>query len=62
MGTVSFTRMEDGTAEDWALIESYETAFYASLPDRILGSVDKLKSSFGGYQVTRYTHSLQAPS
>jgi len=60
MDTVSFTRMEDGTAEDWALIESYETDFYAALPDRILASVDALKDSFGGYQVTRYTHSLQA--
>jgi predicted HD phosphohydrolase len=58
--TVSFTRMEDGTAEDWALIESHEVEFYAALPDRILGAVEKLQGSFGGYRVTRYTHSLQA--
>ena len=60
MDTVSFTRMEDGTAEDWALIESHESEFFAALPDRILAALEKLKDSFGGYQVTRYTHSLQA--
>ena len=60
MDTVSFTRMEDGTAEDWALIESHEAAFYSTLPDRILASLEKLRDSFGGYRVTRYTHSLQA--
>jgi predicted HD phosphohydrolase len=60
MDRVSFTRMEDGTAEDWALIESLEVGFYAGLPDRILAALEKLRTSFGGYQVTRYTHSLQA--
>ena len=60
MDRVSFTRMEDGTAEDWALIESLETEFYAALPDRILAALEKLHDSFGGYRVTRYTHSLQA--
>jgi predicted HD phosphohydrolase len=60
MDTVSFTRMEDGTVEDWALIESHESEFFAALPDRVLAALGKLKDSFGGYQVTRYTHSLQA--
>ena len=60
MDTVSFTRMEDGTVEDWALIESHESEFFAALPDRILAALEKLRDSFGGYQVTRYTHSLQA--
>ena len=60
MDRVSFTRMEDGTPEDWALIESLEAQFYAALPDRILAALEKLRESFGGYQVTRYTHSLQA--
>ena len=55
MDTVSFTRMEDGTAEDWSLIETFEVAFFAALPDRILASLEKLRDSFGGYQVTRYT-------
>lgn len=58
--TVSFTKMEDGTAEDWALLETFEGAFLGGLPDRILEALKKLNDSFGGYQVTRYTHSLQA--
>ena len=62
MDTVSFTRMEDGTAEDWSLIDTFEVEFFSALPDRILASLEKLRDSFGGYQVTRYTHSLQAAS
>jgi predicted HD phosphohydrolase len=60
MERVSFTKMEDGTDEEWALIESFEASFHAALPDRILAALDKLRDSFGGYLVTRYTHSLQA--
>jgi predicted HD phosphohydrolase len=59
-GTVSFTRMADGTAEDYALLGRYEDAYIAGLPDRLLGALDALKGSFGGYRVTRYEHSLQA--
>jgi len=60
MNTVSFTRMADGAAEDWALLATYEEDYMAALPDRILAALEKLNDSFGGYQVTRYTHSLQA--
>jgi predicted HD phosphohydrolase len=57
---VSFTQMADGTPEEWALLDRFEEDFNAGLPDRILGAVDKLNGSYGGYLVTRYTHSLQA--
>jgi predicted HD phosphohydrolase len=60
MEQVSFTQMQDGTAEDWALLDRFEGEFNAGLPDRILGAVDKLDGSYGGYLVSRYTHSLQA--
>ena len=60
MEQVSFTQMQDGTAEDWALLERFEEEFDAGLPDRILRAVDTLNGSYGGYQVSRYTHSLQA--
>jgi predicted HD phosphohydrolase len=60
METVSFTRMQDGTAEDYALLGRYEDAYVATLPDRLLVSLDHLKSSFAGYQVSRYQHSLQS--
>jgi len=60
METVAFTRMADGTAEDYALLERYEEGYVASLPDRLLDALDKLKSSLAGYQVSRYEHSLQS--
>src|SRR5436309_2610132 len=60
MQTVSFTRMEDGTAEDYALLESFEVAFMKGLSGRLLRALDGLRGSFDGYQVSRYEHSLQA--
>src|SRR5207249_7931146 len=39
---VSFTQMQNGTTEDWALLERFEEEFNAGLPDRILDAVDKL--------------------
>jgi predicted HD phosphohydrolase len=60
METVAFTRMADGTAEDYALLGRYEEGYVATLPDRLLDALDKLKSSLAGYQVNRYEHSLQS--
>src|SRR5438552_1606798 len=62
METVGFTRMEDGTAEDYALLERMEEPFMAALADRLMGALDGLKTSFPGYQVSRYEHSLQSAS
>jgi predicted HD phosphohydrolase len=58
--TVSFTRMADGTKEDYELLEQLESGYLAALPDRLLGAVRGLEHSFSGYQVTRYEHSLQS--
>ncbi|MDX6520371.1 MAG: hypothetical protein QOF08_976, partial [Gaiellales bacterium] len=52
MKTVAFTRMEDGTAEDYALLDRYEEGYIATLPDRLLDSLEKLRSSLAGYQVS----------
>jgi predicted HD phosphohydrolase len=60
MDTVSFTRMADGTAEDYALLARYEEQYLQGLPGRLLDALDRLKGSFGGYRVTRYEHSLQS--
>lgn len=57
---VNFRRMEDGTREDYQLLETYEREFAASLPERILKSLNKLDNSLEGYAVTRLEHSLQA--
>ena len=60
METVAFIHMADGTAEDYALLGRYEDEYVTSLPDRLLDSLDKLKGSLAGYQVSRYEHSLQS--
>ena len=57
---VNFRRMEDGTREDYQLLETYEREYVASLPERILESLRKLDGSLAGYPVTRLEHSLQA--
>ena len=60
METVAFIRMEDGTAEDYALLERLGEEHMQMLPDRLLAALDGLKHSLAGYQVTRYEHSLQS--
>lgn len=56
---VSFTRMADGTAEDYALLERYEAADLAEFPDRVLEWLRSM-DEHTGYQITRLEHSLQA--
>ena len=60
METVGFTRMEDGTREDYELLARMEDEYMRGLPDRLLDAVRALEHSFAGYQVTRYEHSLQS--
>jgi predicted HD phosphohydrolase len=60
LGVVSFHRMEDGTREDYALLERAEREYVEALPDRILTAVRKLDQALQGYPVSRLGHSLQA--
>src|ERR1700688_1078263 len=57
---VSFRRMEDGTKEDYELLDEAEKVYAAGLPGRILQAVRKLDHSLEGYPVSRLGHSLQA--
>ena len=57
---MGFTRMADGTAEDYKILARAEEAYLEELPDRLLESLERLRTSFAGYQVTRYEHSLQS--
>jgi predicted HD phosphohydrolase len=57
---VGFTRMQDGTREDYRLLESHERDYLQTLPDRILAALEKLRHSYGGYPLSRLEHSLQA--
>jgi predicted HD phosphohydrolase len=59
-GVVSFLRMEDGTREDYALLDRAERNYVRALPDRLLEALRKLDNSLQGYRVSRLGHSLQA--
>lgn len=60
METVSFTRMIDGTTEEYAFLEKLEHQYVAKLPDRIMAAMQNLESSLSGYRVSRLEHSLQS--
>jgi predicted HD phosphohydrolase len=57
--TVGFTRMQDGTAADYALLAAVERRELAGYADRVLGWLRAMDAP-SGYQVTRLEHSLQA--
>ena len=60
MEYVNWTKMEDGTQEDWDLLCKLEEDFNADLVDRVLAQLKTLDVDWGGYRVTRYQHSLQS--
>ncbi|PZP33886.1 MAG: phosphohydrolase [Roseateles depolymerans] len=55
-----FTRMDESTREDWALIVPEAMKMARSLPDRVLEHLRLLDGDFGGFPVDRLTHCLQA--
>ena len=59
MQTVNFTRMQDGTREEYEFLDRMEDEYKAALPDRILEHLRKLDDSLSGYRVSRLEHSLQ---
>lgn len=59
MQTVSFTKMSDGTQQDYAFLAKHEAEFCAKLPDRIMLALEKLRDGFSGYKIDRLDHSLQ---
>lgn len=59
MDTVSFTKMSDGTAEDYAFLAKHEAEYAKGLPSRIMNSMAALKDSLAGYKIDRLEHSLQ---
>lgn len=54
-----FTRMDNSSQQDWAVIVPEAMAMAAALPIRILAHLKLLDGDFGGFPVDRYTHSLQ---
>jgi len=62
MKTVTFTKMEDGTQEDYAFLAKHEAEFCAELPGRIMAALEGLRNSLSGYKIDRLEHSLQSAS
>ena len=59
MQQVTFTQMDEGTAEDYRLTKVEEDAMIAAFPDSVLGWLKEMDIP-SVYRVTRYEHSLQA--
>jgi len=60
METVSFSKMEDGTAEEYEFLETLYTKCSHDLPDRVMGFLKQMQGDRLGYQIDRYDHSLQS--
>ena len=59
MQKVSFTSMENGTADEDAFLDNLEDRYKAELPQRLVSSLRALDKSLSGYQISRLEHSLQ---
>ncbi len=59
METVSFTRMEDGSREDYIPLAQLEKEHTSDTANRVLEQLFRLKDYFGGYKIDRLQHSLQ---
>src|SRR6202035_2408012 len=57
---VSFRRMQDGTREDYLLLDESEREYAVGLGGRVLENLRKLDHSVAGYPVSRLRHCLQA--
>ncbi len=57
--TVGFTRMDEGTPQDYALLARLEAEEAQGFVDRVLGWLREMDEP-SGYQITRLEHSLQA--
>jgi predicted HD phosphohydrolase len=59
---VSFRRMQDGTREDYLLLDRAERDYALGLPERVLAALRRLDHSLASYPVSRLGHSLQVAS
>jgi len=57
---VSFRAMQDGTREDYLLLDESERLYARGLADRVLEGLARLDHSLEGYPLSRLGHSLQA--
>jgi predicted HD phosphohydrolase len=60
MEQVNWTRMEDGTKEEFVSLINFEEEYNANHIERVLGHLKLLDEDWGGYKINRYQHSLQS--
>ena len=60
MKSVSFTRMADGTAEEYAFLTPFYEKCRNGVSDRLLELLKAMKGDKLGYQVDRYTTASKA--
>ncbi|HVR68074.1 MAG TPA: phosphohydrolase [Verrucomicrobiae bacterium] len=58
-GTVAFTRMDQGTREEYEMLEELYQPLFGRLPDNVLGCLKLLGGDKMGYKIDRLHHSLQ---
>jgi predicted HD phosphohydrolase len=60
MQTVNFTRMKDGTQQEYLMLRAFEQQHSALTADRILRELRKSDDeTIAGYRITRLAHALQ---
>lgn len=59
MTSARFTRFDESTAEDWALIDAKFKIYTAGHAERVLAALQRLAGGDLGYAVDRLEHSLQ---
>lgn len=59
MQKVSFTRLQDGTREEYEYLYALEEDYCKGVVDRLMAHLRLLDESLSGYQVSRLEHSLQ---
>ena len=58
--TVSFTRMDQGTSEDYQLLAELEHGYVSMTADRVLAQLAlQASETLSGYQINRLQHGLQ---
>lgn len=56
---VEFTRMDQGSVEDYALLDDLAKPHIAKTGERVLAYIENLRGGLLGYRIDRYQHSLQ---
>jgi len=58
---VSFTRMKDGTRDEYRMLHELEKPFHAGTADRLLRELARQgEETLAGYRITRLEHALQS--